>query len=167
MGAQEVNNGGKRLLPEERMTIPALYAATGSKEKVAKALGCDITTVTRWLNNLSGEEWERIQEEQRKVLLDKSIEILYQALDLAPQKLRAATIRDILGTVKIMRDAIAAWGGVGAAAHPGGAAQEGELDQLLAAGEAKRRQRAIEEAVRTGSLEGLKAFVVGADEVKT
>jgi hypothetical protein len=117
-----------------------------------------VATVHYWLDNLSGEEYDHIREGQRKELLKKSIDILYQALDIVPGKLSAATVRDLMGVVKIMADRIALLGGVGAVDARGGDTPDG-MEQFLAAAEAKRRQAAIEEAVRTGSLEGLKAFV--------
>ncbi len=151
-------NGSKRLTPEEQLAIPGLYVLLGSKQRVAEQMGCSIATVSRWMDKLSGEEWDRIKEDQRKVILEKSIDILYQALDIVPGKLSAATVRDLMGVVKIMADRIALLGGVGAVDARGGDTPDG-IEQFLAAAEAKRRQAAIEEAVRTGSLEGLKAFV--------
>jgi len=158
MGADPKNSGpGKRLSDEERLAIPSLYVLYGSATKVAEALGCGRNTVQRWLDNLSGEEWDRIQEEQRKVLLQKSVDILYSCLDLLPGKVGDATVRDLLGAVKIIRESIAAWGGVGAA---GVRSSEnlGELEAMLAAADNKRRQDAIEKALATGDLETLNAF---------
>jgi hypothetical protein len=152
-----VKNGAKRLTEPERMSIMGLYITLGCKTKVAEALGCSLPTVERWVKNLQGEEWERIQDLQRQELLKQSVEILYQCFGLIPEKIAKATMRDLLGAVKIIRDATAAWGGMGSV-QSGTGQSDGELDQLLAAAEAKRRQAAIEEALATGSLEGLKAF---------
>lgn len=148
---------GKRLTQEERMAIPALYVALGSKEKVAHSLGCDPTTVQRWLDNLTGEQWDHIQEEQRKILLQKSVDILYQCLNLVPEKLAAATLRDILGGIKIIRESLASWGGVGASQQRT-AESLTDLESMLAAADRKRQQEAIQKALATGDLEPLRAY---------
>lgn len=150
-------NGSKRLTAEQRELIPRLYASMGSKAKVAKAIGCSIQSVTTWMDKLTGEEWDRIKEEQRKVLLERSVDILYETLNIVPGKLPDATVRELMGVVKIMADRIALWGGVGAAGDKNEDGQD-SLQQFLAAAESKRRQTAIEEALRTGSVEGLRAF---------
>ena len=59
----------------------------------------------------------------------------------------------------------AAWGGVGALSR-GQSVPGDELEQLLAAGEARRLKNAVEEAIRTGSIEGLKAFAPEMEGVK-
>ena len=158
MSQTDAANGSKRLTQEERIAIPALYVALGSKKAVADRMHCSQDTVSHWIDSLSGEEWDRIKEAQRTELLVRATDILYKALDMAPDKLRGATMRDILGCVKIMSDRLAGWGGVGAVAAGAGRG-EGELESILAAAEARRRQEAIEEALRSGSMEGLKAFV--------
>lgn len=159
------NGCGHRLTPEQKLAIGPLYVALGSKAEVARALGCSDPTVAYWLKSLSGEEWDRIQEEQRQELLVRAVDILYQALDLAPGKLKDASMRDILGTVKIIRDAIAAWGGVGAEGKSGVVGEEDEVDKILAEAESRRRQRAIEEALASGSLEPLRELMGRKEEV--
>ena len=156
---------GHRLTPEQVASIPMLYAVMGSQQKVADHFGCDASAISKRMNGLSGEEWDHIKEAQRKAVLEKSVEILYQALDLVPGKLANASVRDLMGAVKIMADRIALWGGIGAVdGKPQGA--DDELTRLLAEGEAKRRQKAIEEAFASGSLEPLRAFVVAENATK-
>lgn len=156
---------GHRLTPEQVASIPMLYAVLGSQQKVADHLKCDASAISKRMNGLSGEEWDHIKESQRKVVLEKSIDILYEALDLVPGKLSDASVRDLMGVVKIMAERIALWGGIGAVdSKPQGA--DDELTRLLAEGEARRRQKAIEEALASGSLEPLKAFVVTENTTK-
>ena len=152
------------LSQEQRVQISLLCAAGRPREEIAKLVGCSTNTVSKWRHMLSGEEWDRIQEEQRKNLVDAAIPIVFEGLRLLAEKLGAATVRELVGAIKVIGEQAAAWGGIGALQR-GQSVPGDELEQLLAAGEAKRRQNAIEEALRTGSLDGLKAFAPEADPV--
>jgi hypothetical protein len=157
--ASDTENGGKRLTDEQRAAIPLLYATHRSYNKVANVLGISREAVGRWMHNLSGEEWDRIIDEQRQSVADRALDILYEAFELIPGKLKEANMHDLLGTVKIMSDRLAGWGSIGAAQAKTAQGPAGDAEAFLAAAESSRRQAAIEEAVRTGNMEPLKAFV--------
>ena len=151
-------NGAKRLTPEERAAIPAMYAALGSKEAVADAIGCKVESIQRWLDKITGEEWDRIYVLQRPVIVQKATEIVYKALDVLDKRINDGDVRvgELVNAIRTLSERIAVLGGVGGI--QGSDQPTNELQAFLAAGETNRRQAAIEAALATGSLEPLKAF---------
>jgi len=156
---------GHSLTPEQRVQISLLCAAGRPRPEIAQLVGCSENTVTKWRHLLSGEEWDRIQEEQRKNLVDAAIPIVFEGLRLLSLKLGTATVRELVGAVKVIGEQAAAWGGVGALSR-GQAVTGDEMEQLLAAGEEDALINGDEEAIRTGSIEGLKAFAPEMEGVK-
>jgi len=150
-------NGSRRLSPEERTAIPMLYAMLGSKEATAEAMHCDTKTVDRWLDRLSTEEWERIYDKQRQVLVRRATEIIFKLTSRIDELVPESRMHEAVGAFKIFGERIAALGGMGAVLRSD--KPTSELESLLAAGEANRLRAAIELAVATGSLECLKDLV--------
>lgn len=161
-------NGAKRLTPEQRQAIPLLYAALGSKQRVADRLGCKIESVDRWLDNISGEEWDRILEKQRESVGRRAVEIVFEILELVPGKLPDATLRDLMGAIKILSEGainLGVWKKNG-----NGPAGTGGLEEFLAQAEAERKKKLLEaqtkamrEAARTGSVEPLRVLLAELD----
>jgi biotin operon repressor len=144
-------NNGRRLTQEQKASIPLIYAQTGSKQKTAELLGCSRDTVRRHLDDLTGEEWERIRERQRKLIVEKSVELLFQVLELLPEKLPGASLFHLVGAYKILAEKSQAFGGL---ERP----EEGPsgLELLLAEGEKMRLTKAIDRALTSGDLEELR-----------
>lgn len=141
---------------EQAASIPILYARCGNKREVARQLGIDESTVRRWLDKQTPEEWDRIYEMQVAEIVKGSVEIVMACVGKIgdPTAIKDMSVHQAIGAYKIFSGEIRSWK-PGKAANAGGA---DELTALLAEAEMKRRQAAIDEALATGSLEPLKAF---------
>lgn len=155
MGADGKRKNGEPIPPATLAAIPALYARTGNKAEVARQLGISDQSVARHLEQLSGEEWERIQEMQLKEIVRGSAEIILACLAKigSADAIKSMSAREAIGAYKIMAEQVRAWG-MGAKAQ---AAQD-DLSAFLAEAELKRRQAAIEQALATGDVEVLREF---------
>jgi hypothetical protein len=148
-----------KLTPDQVAAIPILYARCGNKRQVARDLGISEGSVRRHLEDLPDERWERIQATQLKEIIRGSVEIIMACVAKIsdPNEIKNMSVHQAIGAFKIMAGETRSWG-LGAIAKPNGGAGD-DADSFLAAVEAKRQRDAMEEAIRTGSVEGLKAFV--------
>jgi len=145
---------GRRLSPEKKAAIPLLYAKLGSKSAVAREIGCAEPTVCYHLNQLPDEQWERIQSEQVKELAKKSVEMLFRVMGLLNPALDDAKLRDLIGAYKQLREGATAFGAIDTRQDT----DDSDLNRFLVEARQRETAKAIEEAVRTGSVEGLKSF---------
>ncbi|MCE5252885.1 MAG: hypothetical protein LLG45_01530 [Actinomycetia bacterium] len=155
-------NTRPRLTPEQKASIPLVYAETGSKQKTAELLGCSRDTVRRHLDGLTGEQWDLIREQQRKFIAERSVEILFQVLDLIPEKLPGASLFHLIGAYKILAEKAEVFGGLNTFKE-GSSEFSPELESLLAAGAKHRLEEAVDRALESGDLEELRALRPGAD----
>lgn len=146
-----------RLTPEQSAAIPMLYARTGNKCEVARQLGISEHAVRHHLENLTGEEWDRIQKMQVEAIVRGSVEIVMACMTKIsdPKAIKDMSIHQAIGAYKVVGAETRAWG---LGLKPKDGMDSDELAAILAEAEARRRQQAIEEALATGSLEPLKAF---------
>lgn len=143
----------ERIPDDVRATVPRLYAVCGSKAQVARELAISTSSVTRILDELSGEEWERIQKEQAAVIGRRSVELVFKALDLIPEKMDKATLRDTIGAYKILVEKAAALGVLLGGGEDTGA----EADRFLREVEVRRLENdraAMLSAMRTKADRG-------------
>jgi hypothetical protein len=150
-------NAGKRLTDEQRLAIPYIYALTGSRQATADELGTSLPTVDRWLKNTPREEMERIQEDQRKELIARSLEIVYKCMEKIVKRLDEAKVYELVGAVKIFRESLVAWGGVGATEAKD--STQNELQNILKAAEERKFRDAVEEAYATRDFTKLEPYV--------
>jgi DNA-binding transcriptional ArsR family regulator len=130
-------------------SIPLLLGQLGSNTRVAEALGIDESTVRHHLRALNGEQWDRIREMQTDLAARQSVDIMFQALGLLPDKLREANVRDLLGAYK----GAVSLGGLGTR----GQDQNTDLERFAQEAELMRLRDLVSKAKETGSVDVLEA----------
>jgi DNA-binding transcriptional ArsR family regulator len=134
-------------------SIPLLLGQLGSNTRVAEALGIDESTVRHHLRALNGEQWDRIREMQTDLAARQSVDIMFQALGLLPDKLREANVRDLLGAYKLLREGAVSLGGLGTR----GQDQNTDLERFAQEAELMRLRDLVSKAKETGSVDVLEA----------
>lgn len=82
------------------------YMMLGSYAKAGEALGVSEGTVRARLRQMTGEERERAWSKARGVMGDNLIKLIFQAFGVLPDKVANASMRDLVGLVKVFMEKV-------------------------------------------------------------